>query len=494
MIRINQPRIFAGCVALAGPATASDEEDLFGSSLEDLLGTTVSTASRYEQTAREAPASVTVVTAEDIRLYGYRTLDEIFDSLPGFYVTDDRNYTYIGVRGFSRPTDYNNRMLLLLNGAAINEAVWGSSPMGSQLGINIDAIERVEIVRGPGSALYGTSAMFAVINIITRSGNQVDGVDAAVELGSFGTRSGSLTYGREFKTGLDLSISGIWEKRDGPYLYFAAYDDPSTNNGIAEDLDWEELYGVSARATYSNLAVQALFVGRDKGIPTGSYETDFNDPRSMSVDNYHLLDLEYSRAISATSHLTARASHYYYYYTGDWPYEAEVWPEDSDTRSLRAELQLRHDLRADNRLFGGVELQNHYRAEYRLLDPDRVSYYNGTLPYHVLSAYLQDEHQITSDLSATFGLRISDYSTAGTVTSPRGALIYHPGSSTTLKLLYGEAFRAPACSRSSTRTPNSGGIPISDRKRSRRRNLFGTSSSARVLPSAHRATAQSSTT
>lgn len=276
--------------------------------------------------------------------------------MPGFYVTDDRNYTYIGIRGFSRPTNYNNRMLLLLNRAAINEAVWGSSPMGSQLGINIDAIERVEIVRGPRSALYGTSAMFTVINIITRSGNQVDRVDAAVELGSFGTRSGSLTYGREFKTGLDLSISGIWEKRDGPDLYFAAYDDPSTNNGIAEDLDWEELYGVSARATYSNLAVQALFVGRDKGIPTGSCETDFNDSRSMSVDNYHLLNLECSRAISATSHLTARASQYYYYYAGDWPYETEVWPEDSDTRSLRAELQLRHDLRADNRLFGGVEL------------------------------------------------------------------------------------------------------------------------------------------
>jgi len=151
MIRINRPRIFACCItlALAGQAAASDEEDLFGSSLEDLLGTTVSTASRYEQTAREAPASVTVVTAEDIRLYGYRTLDEIFDSLPGFYVTNDRNYTYIGVRGFSRPTDYNNRMLLLLNGAAITEAVWGSAPMGSDLGINIGSIEKVEIVRGP---------------------------------------------------------------------------------------------------------------------------------------------------------------------------------------------------------------------------------------------------------------------------------------------------------------------------------------------------------
>lgn len=444
MIRFQCPQYLACLLALglAGSAAASDE-DLFSTSLEDLLGTTVSTASKYEQTAREAPASVTVVTAEDIRLYGYRTLDEILNSLPGFYVSNDRNYTYIGVRGFSRPTDYNNRMLLLLNGTTISEAVWGAAPLASDLGLNMDSVEKVEIVRGPGSSLYGTNAMFAVVNVITKSGNQVDGTHAAVEFGSFGTRGGSLNFGREFATGLDLAIAGTWQKRDGLDLFYGTFNDPATNNGIAENLDWEEVYGMSASASYGDFTAQAWFVERDKGIPTASYETDFNNPRSMSVDDQHMIGLSYERAIGARSQLSARTSHQYYFYKGDWFYDGENWPDDADGRSLRAELQLRHDLRPDNRLIGGVELQNHYKAEYRTRDPDRVAYYDGRHPYHVVSAYLQDEHQITSDLAATLGLRISDYSTVGTVVSPRGALVYHPGVTTSFKLLYGEAFRTP---------------------------------------------------
>ena len=438
-------RILACCIAVTsvGTAAASDEDLLSGSSLDDLLNMTVSTAAKHEQTAREAPASVTVVTAEDIQLRGYRTLAEILDDVPGFYISFDRNYAYIGVRGFSRPTDYNNRLLLLLNGTAINEAIWGSAPIGGELGVNMDAVERIEIVRGPGSALYGTSAMFAVVNIITKSGNAVDGIDAVAELGSFGTKRGSVTYGREYGTGLDLSVSGQWHKRDGEDIYFAEYDDPATNDGIAENLDWEEIYGLMARARYGAFSVQGIYVARDKGIPTGAYEVDFNDSRSQSADEYNMIEASYEHALNPQSQLTARVSHHANRYEGDWPYENEVWPDDSDTRSLRTDLQLRYDLRAYNRLTTGVAYENHYRADYWLVDPDGARYFDGTLPHRVASAYLQDEHQFSRDLAATVGVRVSHFSTVGTVTSPRGALVYHGGPSTTLKLLYGEAFRAP---------------------------------------------------
>lgn len=163
--------------------------------LDSLLSIKISTAAKYEQTTREAPASVTLITSEDIERYGYHTLVDVFRHIRGFYISDDRNYSYLGTRGFSRPTDYNNRMLLLVNGHSINETIFGSAPMGTDFGIDLGSVERIEIVRGPGSALYGTGAMFTVINIMTKSGATIDGFHLSAETGSYG--SSRLSHVRE---------------------------------------------------------------------------------------------------------------------------------------------------------------------------------------------------------------------------------------------------------------------------------------------------------
>ena len=92
-------------------------------SLESLLNVRVSTASKYEQTAREAPAAVTVITAEDIERYGYESLGDVLASIRGFYTSYDRNYAYLGTRGFGRPTDDNNRILVLTNGLSTNDGI-----------------------------------------------------------------------------------------------------------------------------------------------------------------------------------------------------------------------------------------------------------------------------------------------------------------------------------------------------------------------------------
>jgi len=158
-------------VALAVPALLSAQQTGRATdvSLDSLLNTRISAASKYAQTSAEAPASVTIITSDDIRNHGYRDLQEVLETVRGFYVSNDRNYPYLGVRGFSRPTDYNNRVLLLIDGNTMNEQVWGGTPIGSDLPINLDAVERIEVVRGPGSVLYGTSAMFGIINIVTKS-------------------------------------------------------------------------------------------------------------------------------------------------------------------------------------------------------------------------------------------------------------------------------------------------------------------------------------
>ena len=131
---------------------------------------TVFGASKREQRVTEAPSSVTILTAHDIRTFGWRTLADALGSVRGFYTTYDRNYTYVGVRGFGRPSDYNNRVLVLVNGHRFNDNVYDQALIGTEFPIDLALVERIEIIRGPGSALYGSSAFFAVINIVLRRG------------------------------------------------------------------------------------------------------------------------------------------------------------------------------------------------------------------------------------------------------------------------------------------------------------------------------------
>ncbi|HTH10691.1 MAG TPA: Plug domain-containing protein, partial [Acidovorax sp.] len=122
----------------------------------------VTTASRYTQTALEAPAMVSVVTAEDILLFGYRTLAEVLAGMRGLYVSYDRSYHYLGNRGFATPGDYNTRVLLLVNGVRFNDNLYDQASIGTDFPLDLDLIDRVEFVPGPGSAVYGANAFFGV--------------------------------------------------------------------------------------------------------------------------------------------------------------------------------------------------------------------------------------------------------------------------------------------------------------------------------------------
>jgi len=123
-------------------------------------------ASKYEQKVTEAPSSVSIVTADEIKKFGYRTLTDILRSVRSFYVSYDRNYSFVGVRGFARPGDYNSRILLLVNGHRLNDNIFDSALIGTEGVLDVDLIERVEIIRGPSSSLYGSNAFFAVVDII----------------------------------------------------------------------------------------------------------------------------------------------------------------------------------------------------------------------------------------------------------------------------------------------------------------------------------------
>src|SRR4029079_5667443 len=138
-------------------------------------------------------------------------------------LSDDRSYATIGVRGFSRPGDYGNRVLVLLDGQPMNDNYIWSSYVGFDGRVDLDDIERIEVVRGPGSVLYGTSAFFGVINIVTRSRNQPTHAEAAVSavqngIGR-GRATGVLRFGED--AGMWATVSGA--KGTGADYYFPEY-------------------------------------------------------------------------------------------------------------------------------------------------------------------------------------------------------------------------------------------------------------------------------
>ena len=99
----------------------------------------------------------------------------MLNSVRGLYVPNDRNYQYLGIRGFQRPNDYNTRVLVLIDGHRMNDNIYDLGGVGREAMVDVDLIERVEVIRGPSSSIYGSSAFFGVINVITKRGAPFDG-------------------------------------------------------------------------------------------------------------------------------------------------------------------------------------------------------------------------------------------------------------------------------------------------------------------------------
>ena len=160
--------------AAAQIVASTNLSDLSMEQLLDVRVERVSGASRYEQEISRAPASVSVITAEEIQKLGYRSLVDVLQGVRGLNVANDRNYNYIGMRGFGRPGDYNSRILLLVDGHRINDNIYNDPLVGTAGMIDVDLIDRVEIIRGPSSSIYGDSAFLGVINVLTKLGPQME--------------------------------------------------------------------------------------------------------------------------------------------------------------------------------------------------------------------------------------------------------------------------------------------------------------------------------
>jgi iron complex outermembrane receptor protein len=404
-------------------------------------------ASKYDQKVTEAPSSVTIITAEEIRRCGYRTLADILRSVRGFYTTYDRNYTYLGVRGFGRPGDYNSRVLLIIDGHRLNDNIYDSVLAGTEGVLNVDLIDRVEVIRGPGSSLYGSNAFFAVVNIITRRGRVLKGFEASAEAGSFDTYKARLTYGNRIGQGSDMlaSVSGFSSK--GQDLYFPEYDAPTTNNGVAVDADYDRAHNAFVKYGVGDVTVTAAYSSRTKGIPTGAYGTDFNDPGNRTIDGRAYIDAAVKKTLGSGTDLTARLFYDRYWYTGTYLFYSSLGVANKDKSIGQwwgAEAQVVTQPFEGLRIIAGVEFQDNF-------DQDQKNYNEGAPPPELddrrdslrTAVYGQGELVLSKTVTMNAGVRYDYYETFGGSTNPRLAIIYTPVEKGSLKLLYGRAFRAP---------------------------------------------------
>jgi iron complex outermembrane receptor protein len=433
------------CTMALGTASlrAAESLDLTVVGLEDLMALKVVGASKYEQRQSEVAAAVSVLTREDIRSFGWRILDEALATLPGIHVTYDRQYKYLGARGFGLPGDFNTRVLFTINGNRVNDSTFDSGQIGRQFPLDMDLVERIEFIPGPGGAVYGQNAMFGVVNVVTRTGMGMDATEFAVRAQQpQGLREGRVSFGKRFNDGLDLLVSTSTLKARGEdhFYDFGAAGVSGTARGMDGERD-REFFVRLARGAWSF----ELIDGNDrKDDPTASY---FGDPLvsgQYQRDRYTLAQLQYQggwpeEAVQLHARLFAGQERY----VGRFNYGTQVYnPAIGDWRG--AEWQLIYSGWDTHRLMLGMEIQDSVRVQQQFVDPVHPSN-DITIdsPGWRAGVYLQDEWRLSDALRATLGLRVDRNNATGTQTSPRLGLIWQASPDSTIKALYGRAHRAP---------------------------------------------------
>lgn len=452
--------MFAG-IALGVRADTNpvQTEDLTQLSLKQLMQLEVPTvvaASKFEQKSTEAPSSVTVITADEIKRYGWRTLGDILASVQGFYVTYDRNYDFLGARGVNLG-DFNSRILLLVNGHRVNNDLNDGAYIDTAFILDVDLIDRVEIIRGPGSALYGNNAFFGVINVITRQGKQVNGVEASGTYGSFDAASGRVTFGGQFTNGLQFLLSGTVYHSDGPEnLFYPTFNTPAQNNGIAHDLDGDGFGSTFGSIGYKGFTLEGAFIHREKGNPTAQYLTTFDDSRLRTVDDRGYVALKYAHNFSDTLGVSADV----YYDRNDFEIGypeppgspapgPDFFKEQETGEWAGGEAQINKKMWDRHQFSLGAEYRNDFNQDDHLFEvaPSAGDIRNVQDRRQNYGVFAQDNFAVMTNLHVSVGGRYDQYDDRNhhfdPDWSPRAALIYNPFALSTFKLIYGTAFRDP---------------------------------------------------
>ena len=433
-----------------------DTTDLTELSLDQLMNIEVESvygASRYTERSLDAPTRVTVLTADDIRDHGYRTLAEALRSVAGLFVSYDRTYDLIGMRGLGHVDDYNSRVLVLVDEHRTNDNIFEGALIGSDFALDMNMVDRIEVIRGPSSALYGSNAVRGVINVVTKQARQAGGLHVTADGGSFGARGGQLSWGGRFAKRGSLLVSASGSATDGtPSIYFPTSDAPQPHNGIAEHLDGENTRRLFAVATLGDFRMQAVYGRRHKDVPTASYGSLFNAPDLWVRDTRSWLDLGYQHMFANRLGVSARLYADDYEYEGSYPSDPSgtgdgpvlINRDDDAGRWVGGELNAHHALFGPDEFVVGGEWRRNTRQAQRNWDISPYDeYLNSSYESTVWALYAEDAFNLAPRLRFNAGVRHDDYTMFGGSTHPRIGLIWTVLDRTALKLIYGSAFRVP---------------------------------------------------
>jgi iron complex outermembrane receptor protein len=277
------------------------------------------------------------------------------------------------------------------------------------------------------------------------------GVEVSGSYGEFDSWSGRFSYGRHFTNGVEMLLSGTYyESAGNPKLVFPS--SPSFPGATVrhDDVEWAKNFFASI--SYGDFTLEGLYGRRDKELPNGPYGSVFNDRRNELWDERAYAELRYSRDFAHDWHLLVRSYFDHYTYEGTFAFDygdplnpgVTVNRDTPLARWAGAEVQVAKTLWEKHLVTAGVE--GRYDIEQHQENYDvapAFTYLDASKPAHSIGAYAQGEFSILKELTLNAGVRLDYFNTFGTTVNPRAGLIYQPWKASTLKALYGQAYRAP---------------------------------------------------
>lgn len=417
--------------SVVSPVIAADVAEL---SLDELLNTSITTASKFSQRISDSPSSATVISREEIHAHGWHTLAEALASLPGVDVTNSLDYNFLSVRGFARPGDYNSRVLLLIDGIPSNDGVYDQALIGGDFPLDMELVERIEYVPGPGSALYGGNAMLAVVNVITRAGSS-NLRSVGIGIGDRGLHRTRLSANGQDATGRHWLLSASRETYRGENRLFPEWIGIGGSDGRANGMDDEGRRQLFLRYGDQQWSIHLLHGRRTKEVAGSIYATDFDVPADF-VDETTQLGFKLKHELSPVWSFDGQVFLGQYSFTSKLSYAGSWESDDAGTRWTGLNGQVTGRPWAGHVIVFGASWRGDSRWQENIggrIESNR----------RITSFFGQDEVRLADWLTANLGLRHDQDNQGHSQLSPRLGLITKLPADSVLKLLAGSAFRPP---------------------------------------------------
>ena len=440
----------------------------------------VVTSTLSEKKLSEAPSNMTVISASEIEAMGCQTLLDILKKTEGVIVTRTNIGIYlISLRGISSKLG-NDKIKLLLNGHTIADPMKNSFTFF--FNISADNIKQVEILRGPGSCLYGTNAFSGIINVITKKSDSGEASQITLRGGSDNSYRTNYNFSNKPGENQELNLNADYSKTDGPDLVLERdqlYGAPFSAAPAKMD-EYKEESRVYGDYHYENFSLMASYSDVETGLPIGrNFMTQEHEKAEIQ---FRFIEAKYDLKFSDTSLVTLKIS-------GDWwdyaskgqyfPYGTTLFSDTNgdgiqepleyfpsgahgefgtNTREYRTELLWKYTLNDSNQLLIGtfyedislekvtVKADFHPLYYYRLSRytdlSDSTSWVSET-KRKISGAFFQDEWNLSEDYYLLLSGRYDKYNDFGSSFNPRGGLVWTLSEKTHVKLMYGTAFKAP---------------------------------------------------